>query len=80
LITKYITTEKVQISKDEYNNLTPSQNTYTFDDGPLVVTISKEIVNYNDYEIERNEAKRTIKLLNKDYVSQLEREFSDLLK
>lgn len=80
LLTRTITVQKVQISGDDYDNLQPSQTTITMADGPLVITTTKEVVNFNDYEMEKNEGKRSIRLLNKDYVGQLEREFSELLK
>lgn len=80
LSTRNVVTQKVQISKAEYDNLSPSQNTFTFADGQVVVTTTKEMVNYNDYELERNENRRSIRLLNKDYVPQIEREFLELVK
>lgn len=80
LTTRTTTIQRVQISSDEYDNLQPSQKSITMADGTLVITTTKETVNFNDYEIEKNEGKRNIRLLNKDYASQLEREFSDLLK
>lgn len=80
LTTRTTTVQRVQISSDEYDNLQPSQKSITMADGTLVITTTKETVNFNDYEIEKNEGKRNIRLLNKDYASQLEREFSDLLK
>lgn len=80
LTTRTTTVQRVQISSDEYDNLQPSQKSITMADGTLVITTTKETVNFNDYEIEKNEGKRNIRLLNKDYAAQLEREFSDLLK
>lgn len=80
LLTRTIVVQKVQISGDEYDALEPSQSTISMADGPLVIKITKETLNFNDYEMEKNESKRNIKLLNKDYAPQLEREFSELLK
>jgi sulfur carrier protein ThiS len=72
-------TSKVEISEEEYTALLPYEKSLSFTTGTLIVSVNKEIVNYYDYEIEKNEAKRSIKLLNKDYVSQLESEFKKLV-
>lgn len=73
------TTTKVEISQDEYNSLSPSNNTYTIGGEGVSVSITKNIQTYYEYELELNESKRNIKLLNRDYVPQLESEFISLL-
>ena len=47
----------------------------TLDDGnPITITTTKETKSYYDYEVEENEAKRTIKLLKPEFVSSIEEE------
>ena len=80
ITTGIITTNTVEVSLDEYNNLNTYSQTYTFPTEVVQVTISKEILSYYQYETELNDSKRTIKLLNKDYVQQIESEFKNLVK
>lgn len=54
--------------------------TYTFDTGTVDVTIQPKAVTYYEYELDLNESKRSIKLLNKIYADQLESEFVKLMK
>lgn len=67
------------ITESEYNSMEESTIECGLTEGTVTVTTSKVIVSYYDYEIELNESKRSIKLLNKDYVQQIETEFRDLL-
>jgi len=69
----------VSISEDEYDNLVPSTSTLSFENETVDVQITKNIQTYYDYELELNESKRNIKLLNKIYVPQIESEFQKLL-
>lgn len=52
----------------------------TFDDGTtLTQTVTLEALSYYEYEVEQNEAKRTIKLLDVSYISRVEDEFMKLM-
>jgi hypothetical protein len=52
----------------------------TFTDGTtLTQTVTLEALSYYDYEVEQNEAKRTIKLLDVSYISRVEDEFMKLM-
>lgn len=70
--TQTITNEVFVIDEDTYNTLIGSTNTFTLPTGTVTVTVTKRIVDNLHYEMELNESKRTIKLLNKDYASELE--------
>jgi hypothetical protein len=54
-------------------------NTYALPTGSVTVTIEKSAVSYYDYELNLNESKRNIKILNSAYVDQLEKQFTDLM-
>lgn len=78
--TNTTTTNKVNISEEDYNNLIIDEtNTYTLPTGVVSVTTSGRAVNYYTYELELNESKRNIKLLNKNYVNEFESEFKRLM-
>ena len=74
------TVETGIISQEEYNNAPAESNdTYTLGVETIDInTVTRIITNY-EYEIEQNEAKRKIKILNKEYSSKLEKEFMDLM-
>lgn len=72
-------TNTVEITQDEYNELLESSNEYETVDGVVTISITKKQLSYYDYEVETNENKRSIKLLNKDYVTQIESEFASLM-
>lgn len=78
-----MTTRKVYIvDLATYNSMQfePETTVKVFDNGGSVTeVVSKRIVSNYDYENELNETKRTIKLLKKDYVSQVETELTRLL-
>lgn len=74
------TKETIVIDENTYNNLTETTKTYTLPSGSTVtVSISKKIVDNYHYEFDLNESKRTINLLNSNYVNQIEREFFKLM-
>ena len=74
------TSKTYVIGIDEYNSITPSKKSQTFPNGAVVTeTITTSIVNIYDYEIEQNEAKRNINLLNAAYTPQIEYEFKSLM-
>lgn len=68
------------LSEEDYDS-TPyeSNNTYTIGEEIIDVKIvTKTVTNY-EYEIKQNEAKRSIKLLNKNYATELEKQLMDLM-
>jgi hypothetical protein len=74
-----ITSETFTISEDDYNDLVESSRTYSTITGNVNIKISKNIVDNYTYELNLNESKRKIKLLNKSYASRLETEFNKLM-
>jgi len=77
------TTDTVVIDESEYDSLIQSTNTYTIPTTPTTtVTVSKtkRLVNVYNYELELNESKRNINILNASYVEQFEQEFIKLMK
>ena len=78
--TQTTTINKVRIDEDTYNSLPVTQTaTYTLPTGPVVITTERNAVSIYDYELEQNEAKRNIKILNSIYVNQFEEQFKQLL-
>ena len=79
------TLTKLKVDANTYANVTPiAPNVfgppYTTSAGERVnITITKEKKTYYDYEIEENEKKREIKLLKKDFVSEVEKEFKRVI-
>jgi len=69
------------ISEEDYGILPYNyDDTYTIGGETLSVNISTKSVTNYDYEVALNDSKRSIKILNKDYASQLETEFVNLMK
>ena len=77
--TNTTTTNTVQIDEDTYNEVFESTNTFSLPTGDVSVTISKNAVSIYDYELNLNESKRNIRILNSAYVNQLENEFKSLM-
>lgn len=73
------TVNRVKISEFDYNQLVESNYYKTLPTGDVSVTVTKREVTYYEYEMELNDAKKTINLLNNNYVNQLETEFSELM-
>lgn len=74
-----ITVQKIQVDGNTYANIPSSTTSYTTQAGEnVIVAISKETRSYYTYEIEENEKKREIKLLKKDFVTEVEKEFKRL--
>ena len=73
--------EKVQVDANTYANIGTSSTSYTLQDGTSITeTISTETKTYYTYENEENEAKREIKLLKKDFVADVEKEFKRVIR
>ena len=75
-----ITTNTVTIGVDEYNSLVPYTKTLNFSTGSVIVSVDKNALSFYDYEIQQNDSKRNIKLLNKTYAQQLETEIKKLMR
>lgn len=69
----------VTISQQEYDSFVAYSDTLTFPTEQLSVSVTRNVQTYYDYELEKNESKRNIKLLNKRYVGQIEDEFKKLV-
>ena len=66
---------KLEIDANTYANVAATTSNLTLDDGnSITITTTKETKSYYDYEVEENEAKRTIKLLKPEFVSSIEEE------
>jgi hypothetical protein len=70
----------INISSNEYDTLVDEYHSYSLPTGTVQVSTTKRAVNLFDYELETNEKKRQIKLLNKNYVNQFEDELKKLMK
>jgi hypothetical protein len=80
ILTDAQTIKEVSLTQDEYNALSESTTTYNIPGGTsCTVSITKNIVTIYDYEEERNETKRQIKLLNEFYVGEMEEHLSLLM-
>ncbi len=73
------TTNKVTIDADTFNSLNEYAEQYTVGSDVVVVSVTKGSVTVYDYELDLNEQKRNIKLLNSIYVNQVEEEFKKLM-
>ena len=67
------------ISEDEYNSLIEESKVFQFSTGTVLYELTKNEITFYEYESRLNESKRNIKLLNKNYASQLEQEFETLM-
>ena len=77
--TNTTTTNTVEIDLNTYNTTLETRKSYTLPTGDVTVTISKSAISYYDYELNLNESKRNIQLLNSSYVNQLETELKNLM-
>jgi hypothetical protein len=77
--TNTTTTNTVEIDLNTYNTTYQTIKSYTLPTGVVTVTISKSAISYYDYELNLNESKRNIQLLNSSYVNQLETELKNLM-
>lgn len=74
------TTNTVNITQTVYNSLpTTSTKTVNLPTGQVAVTVVKNLLTLYDYEMELNEAKRNIRILNSLYVDQLETQLKNLM-
>lgn len=71
----------MQITQSEYNSLSTSTISRTFNDGTIVTqSISKQAVSIYNYENDLNESKRKIKVLRTEFVEPIERRFRQLMQ
>jgi len=72
---------KLEVDANTYANVAATTTNLLLDDGnSITIKVSKETKSYYDYEIEQNEAKRTIKLLKPEFVSSAEDELKLVFK
>ena len=75
------TIEKLSVDANTYANVTTSLNSYTLQDGTTITQrVTKETQSYYQYEVDLNEAKRTIKLIKPEFVPAIEKEFKKVIK
>lgn len=79
LSTNTITVKKITITQNVWNTLVTGTTTYSLPDGNVEVTISKDTIDYRTYEYEQNEKYRTINLLNKQYINEIENQLQSLM-
>lgn len=73
------TVDTFVVDETTYNQpIIPSAN-YNLPNSTVTQNITTSIVSIYDYELEQNESKRTINLINKIYVSELEQQFKSLM-
>lgn len=76
-----ISTEKLQVDANAYANISSTTSSYTTQSNEVVtIAVSKEKRSYYTYEIEENEKKREIKLLKKDFIPDVEKEFKRVIR
>jgi hypothetical protein len=73
------TVNKVKISEFDYNQLVETNYYKSLPTGDVSVAVTKREVTYYEYEMELNDAKKTINLLNNRYVNQVETAFTELM-
>lgn len=74
------TTENYSIDYDVYVALQPSKTSIQLPSGEYtIVEISKQAVDLYTYEMENNERNRSLRLLNVNFVSQIEQELNQLM-
>jgi len=85
IITKYdvnsqtTTVDIIVIDENDYNLLFPYSTTITTSTGPVAIQVTKNAQSMYDYELQLNENKRSIKIINKLYANQIESEFKTLM-
>ena len=74
--------DKFEVDSETYD-FTPEYEEVTnfFPDGSSVTTtIGRESMNLYEYELEQNEAKRTVNIVNSDYTTEFENQFVSLMR
>ena len=74
------TSKTIVVDQTTYDSITTDISSATFPNGATVTqTITKSAVSIYDYELELNEAKRTINIINSIYTSEIESQFKSLM-
>ena len=74
------TSKTIVVDQTTYDSITTGISSATFPNGATVTqTITKSAVSIYDYELELNEAKRTINIINSIYTSEIESQFKSLM-
>ena len=72
--------EKLQVDQNTYANIAATTTSYTTQAGESVtISITKETQSYYNYEINLNESKRGIKLLKREFIDTLNKEFKRVI-
>ena len=75
-----VQTDIVNVDANTYANVIISTNSYTLGDGnSITVDISKQTQSYYDYEVDLNDSKKTIKILQDQFVLPAEQEFKTII-
>jgi hypothetical protein len=75
------TIDMIQVDADVYANVSTEQSTYTLpDNSSVIVSTSKQSKTYYEYDSEQNELKRNIKILKREYIGVIEKEFRELMR
>ena len=77
--TRTTTEKKITIDESTYNTLLPSTETYHFPTSTTTIEISKKAVTIYQYELEKNESKRSIKVIKKELASLLDTQLANLM-
>lgn len=81
ILSNTVVIEKFQVDANTYANVTVETALTTLADGSQVSLVtSKETKTYYDYEIQANEAKRTIKILKPEFASAVDEEFNKVIR
>ena len=75
-----IQTDIINVDANTYANVIISTNSYTLGDGnSITVDVSKQTQSYYDYEVDLNDSKKTIKILQDQFVLPAEQEFKTII-
>lgn len=77
--TQTTTVNNVNISQNTFNTFVPYNATVTLPTGKVSISKTVSSISYYQYELDLNESKRNINILNKQYVNQIESEFKKLM-
>jgi hypothetical protein len=74
------TKQTIVIDRNTYDLLNTGTKSQTFNSGAVVTqTVDKSAVSIYDYELEKNESKRKIYIINSIYTAQIESQFKSLM-
>jgi hypothetical protein len=74
------TVQRIIIDEETYDTMVNTENGYALPNGAIVIVKEqKSVVTNYEYEVNVNESKRNIKLLNEKYAAQMEIELRELM-